>query len=82
MRKFECIETGAILLVNNDFTAKQFIKSDKYREVKKEVKEAPKKAIEDFTKKELVALLNEQGIEANEDMKKADLLALIPTIEE
>lgn len=82
MRKFECIETGAILLVTNDFTAKQFIKSDKYREVKEEVKKAPKKTIKDFTKKELVALLNEQGIEANEDMKKDDLLALIPTIEE
>ena len=84
MRKFECIETGAILLVTNEFTAKQCIKSDKYREVKEEVveKEAPKKAIKDFTKKELVALLTENGIEANEDMKKDDLLALVPAIEE
>lgn len=83
MRKFECIETGAILLVTNEFTAKQFIKSDRYREVKEEVKkEAPEKAIKDFTKKELVALLTENGIEANEDMKKDDLLALVPAIEE
>lgn len=83
MRKFECIETGAVLLVTNEFTAKQFIKSDKYREVKEEVKTKTtpdkKKAIKDFNKKELVALLQSLGLEdVNEEMKKDDLLALVP----
>lgn len=43
MKKFKCIETGAILLVTNDFTIKQFIKSDKYEEVKEEAKKSTKK---------------------------------------
>lgn len=79
MKKFRCIETGAILLVNNKFTMKQLINNDKYEEVVEETEQAPKeKAIKNMNKKELVALLNEKGIEANEDMKKDELLALIP----
>ena len=77
MRKFLCKESGAILLVNSKEVAKQFARSDAYEEVKKE--EAPKeKAIKDYTKKELVAYLKTLDIEASKDMKKDDLLALIP----
>ena len=38
MKKFKCVETGAVLLVTNDFTIKQFIKSNKYEEVKETIK--------------------------------------------
>lgn len=79
MKKFRCIETGAILLVNNKFTMKQLINNDKYEEVVEETEQAPKeKAIKDMNKKELVAYLKTLDIDANEDMKKDDLLALIP----
>lgn len=79
MKKFRCIETGAILLVNNKFTMKQLINNDKYEEVVEKTEQAPKeKAIKDMNKKELVALLNKKGIDANEEMTKNDLLALIP----
>lgn len=38
-----------------------------------------KKAIKDYTKKELVAVLKSLGLDdVNEDMKKEDLLALVP----
>lgn len=77
MRKFLCKETGAVLLVNNKIVARQFAKSDIYEELK-EVKEKKEKAIKDYNKKELVAYLKTLDIEANEDMKKEDLLALIP----
>lgn len=77
MRKFLCKESGAILLVNSKEVAKQFARSDAYEEVR-EVEAPKEKAIKDYTKKELVALLKEKGIDANEDMKKDDLLALIP----
>lgn len=76
MRKFLCKESGAVLLVNSKEVAKQFARSDAYEELKEE---APKeKAIKDYTKKELVAYLKTLDIEASEDMKKDDLLALIP----
>lgn len=80
MRKFLCKESGAVLLVNSKEVAKQFARSDAYEEVKEiEEVEAPKeKAIKDYTKKELVAYLKTLDIEASEDMKKDDLLALIP----
>ena len=77
MRKFLCKETGAILLVNSKEVAKQFARSDAYEKVK-EVEAPKEKAIKDYTKKELVAYLKTLDIEANEDMKKDDLLALIP----
>ena len=77
MRKFLCKESGAILLVNSKEVAKQFAKRDAYEEIKKV--EAPKeKAIKDYNKKELIAYLKTLDIEASEDMKKDDLLALIP----
>lgn len=78
MRKFRCTETGAVLIVTNEFTVKQFIKSNKYKEVKEEVKETTKKSIKDYNKKELIEYLKTLDIEASEDMKKNDLLALIP----
>lgn len=77
MRKFLCKETGAILLVNSKEVANQFARSDAYEKVK-EVEAPKEKAIKDYTKKELVAYLKTLDIEASEDMKKDDLLALIP----
>lgn len=79
MKKFKCIETGAILLVDNKFTIKQLIKNDKYEEIKEKVDTSlQKKTVENMNKKELVAYLKDLDIEASEDMKKGDLLALIP----
>lgn len=77
MRKFLCKESGAVLLVNSKEVAKQFARSDAYEELK-EVEAPQEKAIKDYTKKELVAYLKTLDIEASEDMKKDDLLALIP----
>jgi crotonobetainyl-CoA:carnitine CoA-transferase CaiB-like acyl-CoA transferase len=77
MRKFLCKESGAVLLVNSKEVAKQFARSDAYEELK-EVEALKEKAIKDYTKKELVAYLKTLDIEASEDMKKDDLLALIP----
>jgi hypothetical protein len=76
MRKFLCKESGAILLVSNSDVARQFAKSDVYEEIKEET--SGEKAIKDYTKKELVAYLKSLDIEADENMKKDDLLALIP----
>lgn len=79
MKKFRCIETGAILLVNNKFTMKQLINNDKYEEIIEETEQVPKeKTIKDMSKKELVAYLKTLDIDADENMKKDDLLALIP----
>lgn len=77
MRKFLCKESGAVLLVNSKEVAKQFARSDAYEELK-EVEAPKEEAIKDYTKKELVAYLKTLDIEASEDMKKDDLLALIP----
>lgn len=83
MRKFRSLETGAILVPKNEMVIEQLEKSEFYEEIgTKESKNSGKKDIKDFTKKELVALLISKGIQANEDMKKDDLLALVPAIEE
>jgi len=78
MRKFKHLETGAILVPNNKDVIEQLAKSEYYEEVGAKDNTDTKKAVKDMTKKELVALLNEKGIDANEEMKKEDLLALIP----
>lgn len=78
MRKFLCKESGAILLVNSKEIARQYAKSDAYEEIK-EVEAPKEKTIKDYNKKELVAYLKKLNIEANEEMKKDELLALIPT---
>ncbi|MCI9434773.1 MAG: hypothetical protein HFI86_05855 [Bacilli bacterium] len=80
MRKFKHIETGAILVPNNKDVIKQFEKSEYYEEVKTKAfnKSTEEKAIKDMNKKELVAYLKTLDIDADEDMKKDDLLALIP----
>lgn len=77
MRKFICKESGAVLMVTNEFVVKQLVNNSAYEEL---VEEATKKekSVKDFNKKELVAYLSELGIEANEDMKKDELLALVP----
>lgn len=82
MRKFLCKETGAILLVTNEFTLKQVLKSELYEEiieVKKTSNVKSEKKISDYNKKELVDYLTNLGIECNEDMKKDELLLLVPS---
>ena len=74
MRKFKNKETGIILIPNSEMVIKQFENSKFYEEIKT-VKE---KTINDYTKKELVTYLTEKGIECNEEMKKDELLALVP----
>lgn len=82
MRKFLCKETGAILLVTNEFTLKQVLKSELYEEII-EVKQTSnvksEKKISDYNKKELVDYLTNLGIECNENMKKDELLLLVPS---
>ena len=79
MRKFKHLETGAILVPNNKMVIEQLANCEYYEEVgAKTSKPTGEKAIKNMNKKELVALLKEKGIDANEDMKKDDLLALIP----
>ncbi len=78
MRKFRHLETGAILVPNNKDVIEQLAKSEYYEEVGAKASKPTEKSLKDYTKKELVALLTEKGIEANEDMKKDDLLALVP----
>ena len=78
MRKFRHLETGAILVPNNKDVIEQLAKSEYYEEVGAKASKPTEKSLKDYTKEELVALLTEKGIEANEDMKKDDLLALVP----
>lgn len=86
MRKFLCKETGAILLVRDKETIKQMIKSDAYEEVKEVENKAKKtsepKTINDMNKKELIAFLNDKGIDCNDNMKKEELLLLVPESDE
>ena len=82
MRKFLCKKTGAILLVTNEFTLKQVLKSEFYEEiieVKKTSDVKSEKKISDYNKKELVDYLTNLGIECSENMKKDELLLLVPS---
>ena len=76
MKSFENKQTGVILTPKNKWVEEQLAQDTSYIEVG--AKATTEKAIKDYTKKELVAYLSNLGIECNEDMKKDDLLALIP----
>lgn len=79
MKSFKNKLTGVILTPKNKWVEEQLLLDSSYEVVGgKTSTEKTKKAIKDYTKKELVAYLTEKGIECNEDMKKDDLLALIP----
>lgn len=78
MRKFKNKETGIILVPNNKMVIEQLAKSELYEEVGAKNSSTTEKAIKDYKKKELVAYLTNLGIECNEDMKKDELLALVP----
>ncbi len=79
MKSFRNNSTGVTLTPKNEWAEGQLAKDTRFVEVgAKASKPDTEKAIKDMNKKELVALLNEKGIEANEEMKKDDLLALIP----
>lgn len=87
MRSFKNKLTGVILAPKNAWAIEQLEKSPEYEEVKgkanaKTNSNDGEKAIKDYTKKELVAYLTEKGIECNEDMKKDELLLLVPENEE
>lgn len=77
MRKFRNKETGIVLVPNNKMVIEQLAKSELYEEVGAK-NSSSEKAIKDYTKKELVAYLTNLGIDCNEDMKKDELLALVP----
>ncbi len=94
MKSFYNKSTGVTLTPKNKWVEEQLEADTRFevagakgsknsgkKEDTNENKNNQNKKIEDYTKKELVALLNENGIEANEDMKKEDLLALVPAIE-
>lgn len=74
MRKFKDKETKVVYIVNTEDVVGKFINDSRYEEIKA-VKE---KTINDYTKKELVAYLTDLGIDCNEEMKKDELLALVP----
>ena len=77
MKSFINKKTGVILTPKNKWVEEQLEANDEFEVVGETVGE---KTIKDYTKKELVAYLKEKGIEeANEDMKKDELLALVPT---
>lgn len=77
MKSFINKKTGVILTPKNEWVEEQLEANDEFEVVGET---AGEKAIKDYTKKELVAYLKEKGIEeANEDMKKDELLALVPT---
>lgn len=77
MKSFINKKTGVTLTPKNKWVEEQLEANDEFEVVGKTVGE---KTIKDYTKKELVAYLKEKGIEeANEDMKKDELLALVPT---
>ena len=81
MKSFKNKQTGVILTPKNKWVEEQLEANKEYEVVGAKASTKPtenKKAIKDMNKKELVALLKEKGIDANEDMKKDDLLALIP----
>jgi len=80
MKSFKNKQTGVILTPKNKWVEEQLEANSSYEVVgaKASNKPSTEKAIKDMSKKELVALLTEKGIEANEGMKKDDLLALIP----
>lgn len=80
MKSFKNKMTGVILTPKNAWVEEQLSKDTSFEEIgsKKSTPSKEEKAIKDYTKKELVAYLKTLDIEANEDMKKEDLLALIP----
>lgn len=80
MKSFKNKMTGVILTPKNAWVEEQLSKDTSFEEIgsKKSTPNKEEKAIKDYTKKELVAYLKTLDIEANEDMKKEDLLALIP----
>lgn len=80
MKSFTNKETGVTLTPKNKWVEEQLEANKEYEVVgaKASNTNAKDKDIKDYTKKELVAYLKTLDIEANEDMKKDDLLALIP----
>lgn len=83
MKSFKNKLTGVILTPKNKWVEEQLEANKSFEVVGgKASNESTEKAIKDYTKKELVAYLTELGIECNEDMKKDELLSLIPDEEE
>lgn len=82
MKSFKNKETGVILTPKNKWVEEQLEANKEYEVVGAKASNTntntKDKDIKDYTKKELVAYLKTLDIEANEDMKKDDLLALIP----
>lgn len=84
MKSFYNKLTGVTLTPRNKWVEEQLEADERFQEVGTKAKASKestetKKAIKDYTKKELVALLQSLRLEdVNEEMKKDDLLALVP----
>lgn len=80
MKSFKNKMTGVVLTPKNAWVEEQLAKNNSYEEVgaKKNTQNKKEKAIKDYSKKELVAFLTEKGIECDENMKKEELLLLVP----
>lgn len=82
MKSFINKQTGVILTPKNKWVEEQLEADKRFKQIEEKVSNEStetKKAIKDYNKKELVALLQSLGIEeVNKEMKKNDLLALIP----
>lgn len=80
MKSFKNKMTGVILTPKNAWVEEQLSKDTSFEEIgsKKSTPNKEEKAIKDYTKKELVAYLTNLGIDCNEEMKKDELLALVP----
>ncbi len=77
MRKFKCIETGAILLVKNEFVIKQMLKDAAYEEVKEEIGTTKDNDLSRLNKDGLVKVATDLGITVEETMTKKEIIALI-----
>ena len=72
MKSFKNKKTGVILTPKNKWVEEQLEANKEYEVVgaKASIKPTGDKELKNYTNKELVALLKEKGIEANEKMKK------------
>ncbi len=76
MRKFRSLETGAVLVPNNDMVIEQLSKSEFYEEI---TVDSSKNSL---TKDEITKILTEKGIEFDSKATKAQLLELMPEDDE
>ena len=83
MKSFENKSTGVILTPKNEWAADQLAKNSSFVEVDScSFSSKEEKSVKNYTKKELIDYLTKKGIECSADMKKEELLLLVPSDEE